>query len=72
MDNQLTINDLYARCEDLIKLGYGDRKIVVPTGNDDEYVGLNYGFSICQGDEMGIQMGLRNSDTNLENLAVLE
>ena len=68
---QLTVMELHRRCEELIKLGYRNRKIVVPVGND-EYVGLNYGFSICQGDEMDIQMGLRNSDTNLENLAILE
>lgn len=70
--DQLTIKELYNRCKDLIGLGYGNRKIVIPDRQSEEYVGLTYGFSICQGDEMDIFLGLRDSDTDLNNLAVLE
>ena len=70
---QLTINDLRQLCQEECIKGNGNRKIVVPENAlGENFHGLHHGFYIPHGDEMDIEMGLRDSTTDLDKIAVLE
>lgn len=44
---QLTVNDLYKECERVIKMGYGNKKLIVADDNEGNgYHGLFFGLTL--------------------------